>query len=173
MDTRGRCCRSIFCRTPLFYLALVCCFALATGVCIAFGSQHVVSSMMYAATKCRSSIVGLGFVVLIPLLIAFSVTAFSVPGIIYFVAFIDCISSTFCFVSAICTFGTAGWLIFVLLSFSQTTLVVLRVWFYTQCLVRRDDLFRIFVYVLAISALVFSVDYCFASRFLLKLMIDL
>jgi len=162
--------RSASCRISHFYLALVYFLSLATGVIFAFWSRDVISSMMCMAPVCRISIIGLGLVVFFPLLLSAGAVAFSISGIVYFIAFLDCISFGYCLIGSLFSFGTSGWLMLFLLSFSRIVLAVPKLYFYTQCVTKNKNALRVFGYVTVTAIVICMVDYFYISQILFRLM---
>ena len=155
----------------MFCLASVWCLSFLIGVFLAYHTRDIVSPMMYMAPRCHISILCLGLIVLVPLAISAAAIVFSVPAIIYFIVFLDCVSAGYCIASGVFAFGTAGWLVLVLLMFSQGSLMTPKIWFYTQCLThKRYALYR-FNYILALATIVCLIDYFIISRFLSSLVI--
>ncbi len=161
--------RHSYCRTSQFYLALIWCISLSIGACLAFRFRDNIVSLMYLIPTCHLSIISLGLIALMPLLFICVAIILSVPEVVYIFAFFDSVSFAFTLVSALLAYSSAGWLVFFLISFSRTVLLVPRLYFYMRCFTKEKNVLIDIIYVLAIAILICFVDYFVVSQFMQQL----
>lgn len=157
------------CRIRQFFLAFIWCLSLMLGALFAFWSQNVVASLMCMVPLCRISIVGLGLVILFPLFLSAAAVIFSVPDLVYLFLFFDGFSFGYCLLGAVFAFGSAGWLVLLLISFSKILLTVPRFCFFTRCILVRSIAWPKFFCVIAVALIVCVFDYFCISQFLTQI----
>lgn len=125
--------------------------------------------LMRQAACCRVSITGLAAVVVLPFLFctfAASVGIWLIPWICLIKAFL--FSS--CAAALTVSFGTAGWLVRLLLQFSDGMCLPLLFWFSARLYAcNRDDVFRDLRNCLLFAAATVCIDFCVISPFLVSL----
>ena len=151
----------------LAFFSLVGC---SFGVYISHLSDGYTFYLMRMAAASPVSIVGLTFVILLPFLSTAFTVWISKPLLLLPISFFNSFSFTFILCCTIASFGSAGWLVCVMLLFTNSTVhfCLFRIWIrcfngsFRSC---AEDLFRCFWYSLAIS----FVDYFFVAPYLVQL----
>lgn len=157
-------------RHRVFFLAFFWCISSSAGFWIAFSTSDIVVSLMCAVVNCRVSIFGLVMMVFFPLLLSAAAVYFSVPDVLFPVIFVEGVSLGYCLAGMMLTFGSAGWLICFLLTFSESLMLIPQLWLWIQCFsCEKSAVFRSlkFCYLAAIA--VCTVDYLYISPFILRL----
>lgn len=154
----------------LILLAFFSVFGCSLGVYISHLSDTYTIYLMRMAASSPVSIVGLTFVILLPFLITAFAGWISKPLILLPISFFDSFSFTFILCCTIASFGSAGWLVCVMLLFTNIFVQLCLFWTWIRCFNGSfsscaEDLFRCFLYSLAIS----FVDYFFVAPYLVQL----
>lgn len=159
------------CKGHVILLAFLWISGLLCGMFFISAAGDLFSSLMYAAAFCRVSIVGLAAVLLFPLIVSAVAVYMAVPAFVLPICFLK----AFCygcvlFVSS-AAFGNAGWLMRILLLFSDSCMMVPLHWFWCRHLSgRRDSLKRDLTVCVVLAAFIGSVDYFLVSPYLVELM---
>lgn len=153
-----------------FVLAFFWLTGLVSGilVCLSAGDSFV--SWMRSTVYWSVSIVGLLFVTIFPFLISAFAVFISRPGLLLPICFCKAFLFSLVSMGTVQAFGSAGWLIRCLLLFSDCVSVPLLYWYWLRFLPGT----RTFcgwetVAILALGALIGSVDYRIISPFLVHL----
>lgn len=157
------------CRIRRFFLAFIWCLSLMSGIFFSYLSRDILSSLMCTAPMCRTSIVSLGVIILFPLVLAACAAVFSVSDLVYLILCMDGISFGYCLSGSVIAFGSAGWLILWLLSFSKITLLIPRLYFFLKCALEKKVQLSYFVYLIIAVLIICTFDYFCISQFLMKL----
>ena len=101
-------------------MSLILCWLIGiwSGVLVAAGADDIVS-LMRACCYASVSIVGLLFIPLFPFLISAVAVYFSLPRLLCFTAFMKSFFFGFCTCVVFKGFGTAGWLVWPMLQFTD------------------------------------------------------
>lgn len=157
------------------FLSRHCCrrilpFAWSIGLVsgIAFGHcTESIASLMRGAMFCDVSIVGLCAVVFLPYLLTAFAVFFSRSAFLLLLAFSKAFFLGACSAAVDCAFGDAGWLIRLLLLFSDWASIPVIYWLWLRCFrVEKESLYSAFTGVLVILILIGSFDYWFIAPFL-------
>ena len=122
--------RSIFCRK--ISLSLICflwCFGLSSGFWLLTPSGPLISSVMYTLASERGPIVGLLVVNILPFLIFATAIRYKVSCLVLPLIFMKAFFMGYDYSFALCVFASAGWLVCLLLYFSQIMSAVLLLWY--------------------------------------------
>lgn len=158
-------------RDHVLLLAFSWILGFVFGMLYAHAAGDIVSALMRTAVCSRVSIVGLLASVFFPLIISAIAAYFSVPAVFISVAFLRAFSYGFCLWGVSAAYGSAGWLIRLLLLFSDSCTAVSLLWFCVRHLSGdRNSLKKDFVVCTVMASFVCCVDYFFVSPFLAALM---
>lgn len=163
-------CSNFWRRHHVVVLAFLWCSSLCLGFGIAFQLGDDILSLMYTAVSCRASIVGMAVAVFLPVLLSAIAVWFSVPGFIFPVALIRGVSFGFSLAGVMIAFRSGGWLVFLLLTFSESLTLIPQLCLWFACLL--DNRAAVFnsLNVCIISAIILcAFDYLCVSPFVLKL----
>lgn len=127
-------------------------------------------ALMRSAANSPVSIVGSLVSAYLPFLLAFAAVHYGKPALLYFILFCKAVVFSHCSMICHLAFGSGGWLIRLLLQFSDILLLPVLCHFAILCLrqprtLRRSD---IFIYSGA-AALVAIINFCFISPYLAML----
>ena len=153
----------------LLMLAFSCASGLFLGLFLASFSDASFFSLMRMAVSCRVSIVGLFAVSYLPFLISAFAVFIRKPRLLYAVMFIKMLLIAFCGLSCLAAYPSAGWLVRILLQFSDLLLVPVLCWFSLRHVCGAGNLKRDFSFCTALFVFVCSLDYCVVSPFLVML----
>lgn len=159
-------------RACLVFLALFWCAGIFLGIYAASSVGYSFLPLMRAAIVRRVSIVALFAVLLLPFLLSAFVIFFSQPWLLLLFSFFKAFSFGFCCSAAQLSFGSAGWLVCLLLLFSDICTLPVLYWFWVRHI--SGDKYAIGRSLAVSIALVLffgSLDYCFISPFLSALII--
>lgn len=159
------------CRLRLFFLAFIWCLSFSIGIVFAYFNQNITVSLMCTAPLCRVSIFGLVITLLFPLLITAVAVHFSIPHLIFPIVIFKGISFGYCLFGSFLTFGSASWLVYSLLTFSETVMVVPLLWLWVVYLCGSTiSLKRKFTLCVLAALMLGIVDYFMVSPYLATLM---
>ncbi|MBE6958789.1 MAG: hypothetical protein E7447_06545 [Ruminococcaceae bacterium] len=148
----------------LAFFAFLCAVA---GAAFAVNADHSYMLLMRMAASCRVSIVGAAITVL-PYLVSFYILIHSKPWLVYCVCGVALFLLSAALMSIRITYGSAGWLISVLLLLPQ--LVLTPMLFYLAIIkLRRQSISLPWVSLIAVCSLIGMIDYALVSPFLAKL----
>ena len=116
-------------KTYYIFLALAWGFGLTIGVLHADMAYNNIYTFMRASVYSSVSTVSLMVVSLLPLLVCVACVYFSQAFLILPVVTVKAYSYSFCALSLLWTFGSAGWLICLFMLFSDLPSVLLLLWF--------------------------------------------
>lgn len=158
------------CRQDSLLLAFFCVTGALTGICIADRSGEHFFSMMRMAPSVHVSITGLIASAVLPFLIAAFAVYISAPQILYSILFLKIMLFCWCGCGIYAVFGSAGWLVRMLLQFTDCCMVPVLCWF---CLRHSSGshvfLWRDFSVCIAIAGIIGIIDYSVISPFLATL----
>lgn len=161
----------IWCRFCVSFLAFSWTLGLSAGVYFAGTMQSSVFSLMRAAASSRVSIVGLIVLLIFPLLLSAFAVYLSAPICLLPVSFCRGAAFGFCSLGALYAFGSAGWLVRLMLLFSASAMTVPLFWFWirhisgNKLLLRRD-----LAVCSALAVVIGIIDYFLVSPYLVMLM---
>ncbi len=158
-----------FCRKRYFLFSFVWCLSIGLGALLSIIMRTVTVSLMYIAPMCRVSIVGLVMILLFPLLLSAAAVKFSIPSILYLIAFLNGMSLGYFMLGLIIAFHSAGWLMGVLLGFSQLLNTILRLWFFYKCLSGTCE-WTSWLICCCAAVVTGLLDYCVVSPYLVTFM---
>ena len=158
-----------FCRFNILFLALIWTVGLICGVCYAANNLSVVVLMRLAISK-QVSIVGLLYVLVLPLLIAAMCVYHSRPVVFYILIALEAFLSSSSLYWVANAYGSAAWLMQILLLFSKTISNAFLLWTgYKQACCAFS--FRTYcICVVFILPLIGLIDYLILSPFTVTLL---
>lgn len=163
-------CLFSFCkrRIYLLFLAVSAVSGLRSGIYFAAKSE-LLPSLMRIAVGCNVSIVGLIIVAYVPFLCCVCAISASQPWLIYLICFFRLFLHGGCATGIDLAFGSAGWLIQLLLQFTDTMTLPLFLCLAARSLGRRSIVkteWRIYLFA---TGVIVTVDICLISPFLVDL----
>ena len=152
----------------------LCIFAICTvcsaglGVIFAASAGNHYFLLMRKATSCFVSIIGSAVTVLLPFLVSVFIITHSKPWLAYLICgiYIFSLSST-CY-AICCSFGTAGWLMQLMMQFPDICLTPVLIWLFLLRLAGQGNR-RILAWCFGFALAVGMIDYCVISPFLANL----
>lgn len=157
---------------PGSLLACAWLLGLVSGAVLSIFAGDPLFSMMRAAASSCVSIPGLLSATLLPLLFSAFAVYISKPWLLIPIAFGKAFLFSYLSVGVMIAFGSAGWLIWWLLMFSDSCSLPLLWWFWLKAVSQpRGSLIRRTGFALAAAAVIGSVDYCIVSPFLADLIL--
>lgn len=156
-------------RICIWILAFVWISGLICGVMYAAYDATIISLMRMVCFNCVS-IVGLATILILPLLISAVAVYFSKPAVIYLLSAFKAFSSGYCIYGTLAVYGSAGWLIRLLLLFSDTCITVVLMWFWIRHISGSKRALTADTAVCTVLAgLIGIIDYTVVSPFLVTL----
>lgn len=155
-------------RIPL--LAITWIFGLVLGIVSAYQAGHSVFRLMRMAANSHASIVSLLVSGVLPFLLSAAAVFFSARHFLFLIGFVKAFCFGCCACATMLSFGSAGWLICLLLMFSDLCDLPALIWFWLRHL--WDGAYLRFpdtVFCIGWSLLVGSVDFCLVTPFLVSL----
>lgn len=154
------------CRQPVAALACSFTLGLILGACFSVSASETLTPTMRAAATGCVSIPGLLSAMLLPFLFSAFAVYISNQWLLFPIAFCKAFLFAFLSVGLMGAFGSAGWLIRLLLMFGDILSMPLLWWFWIRSLTtRRGPALRCLVPVIALLLAVGSFDYCVISPF--------
>lgn len=152
-------------------LALAFCIGLILGIFSAGIAGETFFSMMRGAAYSTVSIPGLLSMILLPFLFTAFAVYFSHPWLLLLIGFGKAFSFGLCSCGVMWAFGSAGWLIRMLLIFSDGMILPVLMWLWLRHISGRKPSFSRDLAVCAAFALfIGGFDYCVVSPFLVTLL---
>ena len=128
------------------------------------------TSLMCMLPYQHVSIVGLFCVLSLPLLLSVAAVHFSAYRLLYFIAFSKGITFSYCACYVFAAFGDAGWLVRLLVMFSDSSMLVPLFWFWNRNITGKSDTFRHEVIICGMFALAIGIfDLLVVSPFTVSL----
>lgn len=157
------------CKKPMFLLACAFLFGLISGVLFSMSASDALFPTMRAAVFGCVSIPGLLSATLLPFLFSAFAVYISCQKLLIPIAF--CKAFVFAFVGTgiLGAFGSAGWLVRLLLMFSDVASLPLLWWYWQKSLSGSGRFVRNTAIAAGFALLIGSVDYCVVSPFLANL----
>ena len=156
-----------WCRSSRWLLACVWCCGLALGIYVFWNAGDSSASLMRMAANSPVSIVSLLSVLIFPFLASAAAVLLYKPWLLLAAAFVKAYALAFLSLAVICAFSSAGWLVRLLLMFSQFLSVPLLCWFWIHYISGRIRPAPAVLFLMAaLIMLIGSVDYCIVSPFL-------
>lgn len=160
-------------KIDLFFLAFFSCSGAVLGVTVAYTSESSFCSLMRTAASSPVSIVGLMLVTLFPFLITAIAFYLSKPYLLLVISFFESFTYALSMCSVYIAFLQAGWLVCMLLLFSDTMVIAVLHWYWIRNIHGfRDSTIRDLVSCIAVTLTVGLIDYIWVSPFLITLMND-
>lgn len=155
------------CRVSPFVLAVSVFLGHFLGVCFSLCASSSFLSMMRMAVSSPVSIVSLLSAILLPFLISAVAVYLDRPVLLLPVAFVKAFCFSWVGLGVLSYFGSAGWLIWFLLMFSDCCSLPVLYWYWRRH-IRENSSFdwSVSILVLSILVLIGAFDYCFISPFL-------
>lgn len=158
---------SFYCRIPAVILAFCWIVGLVCGALYSLATECFVSVLMRMLPFSHASIVSLVVNLFLLLIIYFASSRFVPIGFIYLIVLLKAFLFGFCMVSIYMYYGTAGWMVHLLASFSEAFTVVPFLWFSIRSIcgykktMMRDAAICLFIYI-AVSVID---QYCVSPYF--------
>lgn len=154
-----------------FLLILIWFLGFFAGIWIAAQTSTTTSSLMRSVVNDRSSIVGLLTVLTVPFLVSAVLFKLSLPLLGLFIVFIKSLLFSCCSYGLVLAFGDAGWLVRWLLLFSDSSVIVLLLWFWIRNIAGQGSNFKTdLLFCILITVLIGCVDYYIISPFVAVLL---
>ncbi len=160
-----------WCRYRVAILAFFWIVGLLCGVSFASVAKDFDFPQMRSLAYSRVSIAGLAAVLVFPLTISAVAVYLNVPVFLFPICFLKAFSFGYCLYSISVAFGDAGWLVRVLLLFSDSCMMVPLLWFWCRHQGRkRKSIKRDLTVCTSFAALIGVTDYYLISPYLVELM---
>lgn len=152
-------------------LILIACwlFGLSLAIILASVFEESFLLLMRTAVSVRVSIVGLFTVSYLPFLFSAFAVYIRKPKLIMIVLFIKAFMFVFCGLSCVAAFPSAGWLVRILLQFSDFLLLPALCLFALRQITGCGNLKKDLSFCTALFVIAGSLDYCVVSPFLVML----
>lgn len=161
---------ALVCKGSILLLALVWTVGLISGLVLAEQTGSICVSLMPMAAGSRVSIVGLLTSACLPFLLTAFAVFISRPSLFYAGVFCHCLLFSWCGVGIMKTYGSAGWLVRLLLQFSAGWMLPVFCWFCIRCLNGKGKTLGKDLGICAgFAAVICSIDFCWVSPFLVML----
>ena len=156
-------------KVRLFFLVFSWCLSFAMGTLFPKAIFDTTVSLVRVLPLCRSSIIVPLLISILPLCITVVAVRFAIPILIYATAAIKGVAFGYCLCSVMLVFGSAGWLVFLLLAFSDITLTVILLWLWSTHFSDHNNLLKKGYAIYCISTVVLKfIDFAIVSPFLLS-----
>ncbi len=158
--------------TP-FFLAFAWILGIVFGVGASYCASHSLSSLMRMTANSPVSIFGLLSAMLLPLLCSAFAVYISCPWLLIPTAFLKAFLYTYFSFGILASYGSAGWLIRLLLIFSDTLMLPVLWLFWLRGIQwgRVDFLYRL-IPAVSVVFLIGSIDYSIISPFLAQIILN-
>ncbi len=143
---------------------------LISGTAISLSSGEPIISMTQSAVSGRGSVISLFATVLLPFLLAAFAAAIHIPALIFAVGFGKAFSFAFVSMGCMQSFPDSGWMIRLLLCFSNAAALPVLFWFCRSCLRDKKPMYDRLIFFASLLLLAATIDYVYISSFLSELM---
>ena len=154
---------------PVLTLVFSLISGLSLGIILASTLEESFLLLMRTAVSTRVSIVGLFAVSYLPFLFSAFAVYIRKPKLILIILFIKAFMFVFCGLLSAAAFPSAGWLVRILLQFSDCLLLPVLCWFAVRQTTGYGNFKKDFSYCTALFVIAGSLDYCVVSPFLVML----
>lgn len=157
-------------RTAAFLLALSFLSGLCFGALTSFDASHYFIPAMRVASKDCVSIIGLLSALLLPFLFSAIAVYIKKPALLYLIAFCQAFLLAFVGAGVLLSFGSAGWLMRLLMMFSGILFLPLLYWYWLKNVTASFGLLHSGVLILLPGMLAISlIDYYYVAPLLAKI----
>lgn len=156
------------CKKWIFLLACAWFLGLVSGVLFSMSASGVIGSAMRAALRSRVSIIGLLSAMLLPLLLSAFAVYIGAPAFLLPIVFVKAFLIAWMGAGILSAFGSAGWLIRILLMFGDS-LSLPFLWWYWQKATAELHSWRHCILVAVCMLSIGCLDYYVVSPFLVNL----
>ena len=157
------------CSFRVCFLAFLWISCLLLGIYVASNDPNILS-LMHIVPNCDVSIVGLGIVLILPVLFSIVGLLYQRSGVMYFIAAAKAFMSGYILYGVVYCYAGAGWLVRFLLLFSDNGATVLFLWMLFSHINGRKNTFWTDAAVCLFAAILIGItDYLFVSPFLRSL----
>ena len=138
---------------------------LAGGSCFLFGADHLIPQMRVSLNG-NVSIVCFFCLIFLPPFLSILAASTGMHSLLYVIAFGKAFLYAFASMALLLSFGSAGWLVRLLLGFSGILSAPVLYWFWLRCLCPGSGLsaLEIFFFI-SVFLLIGSIDYCLITPF--------
>lgn len=157
------------CKKQIFLLACAYLIGLISGVLFSMSASGALYSTMRTAVSGRVSVFGLLSAILLPLLFSALAVYISKAWLLIPIAFCKAFLFAFLGIGIMASYGSAGWLIRILLMFSDILTMPLLWWYWLKALSGAHTRVWHAAAAAAPALLIGSIDYCVISPFLANL----
>lgn len=154
------------------YLATVWILGLICGAGCGYRWDASLVPLMRGCLYDTVSIVCIFSLLCLPFMISLLASFWNVRGLIYLIAFGKAFLFSFVSLGIFLSFGSAGWLVYLMLMFSQMCSLPVLYWFWIYCLNHRQGPSSLEVFILlSLFFLIASVDSVYVMPFLASLIL--
>lgn len=161
------CIKRIWEKNSVYFLAFFWTFSIFAGIILGSKSVPHISSLMLSAASDSMSITGMFLIYILPLIFSIISIRLKVSLLILPLSVIKGFFNGFLSASVCVAFGSAGWLICLLLLFTNSVSSVFLMWFWFKYLHNPNShLMRYFIICVTFSICMFAFDVFVISPFL-------
>lgn len=154
-------------KNPMVFLASFWTLGLLSGAACSVSASDSIVPLMHAAAECCVSITGLLTAILLPFLLSALAVFIQVPRLIYPIAFCKAFLVSFLGLGVMIAYGSAGWLVRLLLMFGDCCITPLLFWYWNRQLsAQHRRSFGLTTTVFLAALCIGSFDYCIVTPFL-------
>ena len=155
----------------LFFIAFLWCLSISTGYIMAFVSKGEVVRLFFAIGNGSSSVIGLFFATIFPFLLSAVVVSLGALNCIFLLLFVKGVAVGLFSAGLLFSFSSAGWIVCLLLSFSEMFGLVPMLWFWISSFMQdsKASVRRTFLRCMCVLLALVFVDIVFISPLALSL----
>lgn len=157
------------CRNCIFILAFLWTASIILGAVFAANAGEKLAPVVFASVHHSVSLAGLVIILLLPL----AVSAICIYSRCYTPIFLICCCKGlvvgYCLYAVLLVFETAGWIIWPMLTFADSTMLVPLFWFWLRSLKRNSLVFADLIVCLICAAVIGCLDYYIISPYLIEI----
>ena len=163
--------RKLICKECVILLPVLWVIGFAVGLYFLTIMDSGLQELFYSASVCSVSVVGMLISAFLPIFISAIAAYFSVPVLIYALCFFKAVCYSFVLCGIVTAFGYSGWLIRLMLLFTDSAITVLLFWLWHK-LLSSDCCFtgQAFLICAAVAVAICAIDYFLVSPYLIMLM---
>lgn len=157
-------------KSSLVVLAFSWFLGLLLGVIFSIAAGDSIVSLMRTAVSSHVSISGLLTAILLPFLLSAFAVFICEPWLLFVIAFLKAFAFSYLGLGVMVAYGSAGWLVWLLLMFSDCCSLPLLLWYWIRFISgRKSTVIPVTVVLFFLAVLIGSFDFCVVSPFLATL----
>lgn len=157
------------CKTCIFILAFSWTVSIIAGALLAARTGDAIIPIVLNAVRQQPSLEGYIFILLLPIAASAVCIGINCRRLIWFFCGIKGLTVGFCLYAVLCTFNSAGWIIWPMLTFADSVMLIPLFWFWLRSFKHNAFVFSDLILCLICAVAVGCLDCCMISPYLIEI----